>query len=85
MVAVVVATDLWVTVDLCLAGSLIFSVSAAIIAAIYVNFDHYMLEKRLVWAKRILQHLYRLSCGYTWQQRIARPWIILAMKCMDDK
>ena len=58
MVAVVVATDLWVTVDLCLAGSLIFSVSAAIIAAIYVNFDHYMLEKRLVWAKRILQHLY---------------------------
>jgi hypothetical protein len=42
MVAVVVAMDLWVTVDLCLAGSLIFSVSAAIIATIYVNFDRYM-------------------------------------------
>ena len=51
MVAVVVATDLWVTVDMWSAKSLIFSVSAANIATICVNFfDRYMLEKLLVWA-----------------------------------
>eukprot|EP00985_Skeletonema_marinoi_P014259 scaffold7206_cov143-Skeletonema_marinoi.AAC.1 len=49
MVAVVVATDLWVTVDMWSAKSLIFSVSAANIATICVNFfDRYMLLNRLL-------------------------------------
>ena len=85
MVAVVVATDLWVTVDMWSAKSLIFSVSAASIATICVNFfDRYMLLNRLLWAERILRHLYRLSCGYMWWQRIARRWIFLAIKCTDE-
>ena len=49
MVAVVVATDLWVTVDMWSAKSLIFSVSAANIATICVNFfDRYMVLNRLL-------------------------------------
>ena len=40
MMAVVVATDLWVTVELWLAGSLIFLVSMAFIATMFTIFDH---------------------------------------------
>lgn len=58
MMVVVVATDLWVTVELWLARSLIFSVSAAMIVTISTTFDHWVLVNRLVWAERILRHLY---------------------------
>jgi uncharacterized membrane protein len=57
MMVVVVATDLWVTVEWWLAGSLIFSVRVAIIETMCADFDYWVLVDRLVWAEQILRHL----------------------------
>jgi|SaaInl74LU_5_DNA_1037368.scaffolds.fasta_scaffold06399_1 hypothetical protein len=48
--AVVVATNLWVLVDLLFAGSLIFSVSAAMIVTMCLNGGAHILLRRLVGA-----------------------------------
>ena len=63
MMVVVVATDLWVTVELWLARSLIFSVRVAIFAAMCIDFDYWVLVDRLVGEGWMEWNPYRLSFG----------------------